>query len=57
MPLETGKSDAALSANISLMMREYRRSGKIGDTRPRDQKHAQEIAAAIAYEKAGRARK
>ena len=57
MPLQTGKSDAALSANISLMIREYRRSGRIGNIRPRDPKHAQEIAAAIAYEKAGKARK
>jgi len=57
MPLQTGKSDAAISANISLMIREYRRSGKIGTTRPRDPKHAQQVAAAVAYEKAGRARK
>ena len=57
MPLQTGKSDAAMSSNISLMIREYRRSGKIGDTTPDDAKHAQKIAAAIAYEKAGRSRK
>lgn len=57
MPLQSGRSDAAISSNMSLMIREYRRSGKIGDTRPRDPEHAQKIAAAIAHEKAGRSRK
>lgn len=52
MPLKEGGSQEIISANIAMLMREYRRTGKIGNTRPDNQEHALEIASAIARDKA-----
>lgn len=46
-PLERGKSTKTRGENISRLMKEYGKSGKIGRITPRDAEHAKEIAAAI----------
>ena len=51
MPLMSGKGDSKHSENVGEMMRSYRRSGKIGNTKARGYKHAERIANAIAYDK------
>lgn len=51
MPLQKGKSDKTRSANIGEVMRSYKETGKIGNTKPRNAKHAAAIASAIAYSK------
>jgi hypothetical protein len=51
MPLVEGAGDAAHSANVAELMREYMKSGKIGKIRPKSKNHAQEISNAIAYRK------
>lgn len=52
MPLKSGKSKATISNNIAEMIRAYKKSGKIGNTKPKNKKHAAKIAAAAAYSKA-----
>ncbi len=49
MPLKSGKKN--LSSNIAEMMRSYKETGKIGNTTPKNKKHAAKIAAAAAYKK------
>ena len=50
MPTIKGdKSQKAHSKNVKEMMDAYKRTGKIGTTRPRNEKHALEIANAAAY--------
>lgn len=53
MPLQSGSSQETVSANIEKLMREYKRTGKIGNTRPTSLDHARKIAAAASYNKAG----
>lgn len=36
---------------IRELMESYERTGKIGNTKPRNKRHAKQIAAAIAYER------
>jgi len=52
VPLSKGSSRRAIGGNISEMLHSYGRTGKIGDTKPRNKKHAAKIAAAAAYSKA-----
>ena len=52
MPLLKGKSQAAISSNISEMERKYKRTGTIGNTRPSSPKKAHQIAVAAAMSKA-----
>ena len=54
MPLKPGRSQATISFNIQEMMRSYEKTGKIGNTKPRNKKDALRIAQAAAYQKAGR---
>lgn len=49
MPLEKGRSKKVQSQNIKEMMDAYGKTGKIGNTRPRNRKHAQKIAIAASY--------
>lgn len=51
MPLKGGKSKSAISKNIKEMMQKYHDTGKIGNTTPKNKKHALEIASAAAYRK------
>ena len=57
MPLKSGKSQKAISGNISEMMGKYEKSGKIGESKPKSKKKAQQQAVAIALSKAGKKRK
>ena len=49
MPLKRGKK--VFKKNVEEMLHSYKESGKIGNTTPRDMKHAQRIATAAAYKK------
>jgi len=57
MPLKKGKSAKTVSANISTLMGDYKKSGKIGTSKPASKAKAQKQAIAIALSKAGKARK
>jgi hypothetical protein len=52
MPLSKGSSPKTISANIAELLRAYKKTGKIGNTRPKNLAHAQKIATAIAQGKA-----
>lgn len=56
MPLKSGSSQKTKSSNIGELVRAFKRTGKIGNTKPRSAKHARVIAAAIAYDKARKAK-
>lgn len=51
MPLRAGSSEQVMDANRQELWRAYRRSGKIGNTRPRDKAHAREIIEGIVWSK------
>ena len=55
MPLEPGSSSETIRHNIEEMMKSWRETGKIGNTHPKSEKKAREIAEAAAYSKAKRA--
>jgi hypothetical protein len=57
MPLEEGCGKKARSDNIRELMEKYKSSGTIGNTTPKSTKHAQAIAAAIAYSKQRKGKK
>jgi len=57
MPLKPGRSKKVISANIREMMRKYERTGKIGNTRPKNKQQAVRIASAAAYRKARQGKK
>lgn len=57
MPLKRGSSQKTISTNIGEMVRAYKESGKIGTSKPKSVGKAVKQAAAIAYAKAGKARK
>jgi hypothetical protein len=57
MPLKKGSSRKVISGNIGEMVRSYKETGKIGTSRPKSSSAAAKQAAAIAYEKAGKAKK
>ena len=44
-----GKSDKTRNKNIREILSSYKKTGKIGNIKPKSMAHAQEIAAAIAY--------
>ena len=54
MPLKKGSGKFTISNNIKELIHAYKEKGKIGNTTPKNMKHAREIASAIAYEKAGK---
>jgi len=57
LPLRRGSSREVISSNIEQLMRDYEETGKIGNVKPRNKRHAAKIASAIAYQKAGKSRK
>jgi len=54
MPLEKGKSQKVVSRNIGEMVGSYKKTGKIGTSKPKSKKKAIEQATAIALTKAGK---
>ena len=57
MPLKKGSSQKTISSNIGTLVRDYKKDGMIGTSKPKSKSAAVKQAAAIAYEKAGKAKK
>jgi hypothetical protein len=57
MPLKSGKSKKTVSSNIKEMVGSYKKTGKIGTSKPASKEKAVKQAAAIAYDNAGIAKK
>jgi hypothetical protein len=57
MPLSKGKGKKAISRNVGEMVKSYKKTGKIGNTKPGSTAKAVKVATAAAYAKAGKARK
>lgn len=53
MPLKEGKSAKTRSANIAELLRSFKGTGRIGNSKPANMKKAVAQASAIAYRKAG----
>jgi len=52
MPLKSGSSQKTIGKNVKELMGAYKKSGKIGTSKPRSKKAAQKQAVAIALSKA-----
>jgi|688.fasta_scaffold2276892_2 hypothetical protein len=57
MPLKKGSSQKTISGNIGELVRTFKKSGKIGTSKPKSKEAAVKQAAAIAYSTAGKSRK
>ena len=56
MPLQKGRSNKTVSANIKKLAHEYEAKGTIGNSHPASKKKAIKQAVAISLSKAGRSR-
>ncbi len=56
MPLQKGRSNKTISANIKKLAHEYEAKGTIGTSHPASKKKAIKQAVAISLKKAGRSR-
>lgn len=54
MPLKKGSSQKTIQKNISELIKSYKKTGKIGSSKPKSAKKAREQAVAIAYSSAGK---
>lgn len=57
MPLKSDKSQKTISKNIGEMVSKYKKTGKIGTSKPKSMEAAIKQASAAAYTKAGKSRK
>ena len=57
MPLKKGSSQKTISRNIGEIVRDYKKDGMIGTSKPASKTAAVKQAAAIAYAKAGKTKK
>ena len=57
MPLKKGSSQKTISSNIGEIVRDYKKDGMIGTSKPKSKAAAVKQAAAIAYAKAGKTKK
>ena len=57
MPLQKGSSKSIISSNIRECIMSYKKSGKIGNIKPRNLKHAMSICSAAAYSTAKKSKK
>ena len=56
MPLKEGSSKKVVGQNIKELMASYRKTGRLGDTRPGNVTEASKQATAIALKNAGKSR-
>ena len=49
MPLKKGTSQDTIGSNIKECLSSYKKTGKIGNTTPKNMEHARKICAAAAY--------
>jgi hypothetical protein len=56
MPLQKGRSKKAVGKNVSTLVGDYKKSGKIGASRPASKAAAVKQAVAISLKKAGKSR-
>jgi len=56
MPLKQGKSQKVVSSNIGEMVGSYKKTGKIGTSKPKSKEKAIKQATAIALSEAGKSR-
>jgi hypothetical protein len=56
MPLKSGSSQKTIGKNVKELMGAYKKSGKIGTSKPESKKEAQKQAVAIALSKAGKSK-
>ena len=54
MPMKSGSSNRTVSQNVSELLKAYHRTGTIGNTTPKSNEKARQIALAAAFTKAGR---
>ena len=57
MPLKEGKSQSVISSNIKECINSYKKTGKIGSTKPKSLKHAIKICQAAAMSSAKKSTK
>ena len=57
MPLQPGKSQKTISANVQEILHSYHQKGTVGHYRPTSKAKARKVAAAIAFSKSGLSRK
>jgi hypothetical protein len=57
MPLKQGKSQKVVSSNVKELVNKFQRTGKIGESQPKNKQAAVKQAVAISLSKAGRSRK
>jgi len=56
VPFKKGSSKSTISTNIRECINSYKKSGKVGNTHPRNLKHAVKICTAAAYTSARRSK-
>ena len=56
MPFKSGRSQATISKNIEECIHSYKKTGKVGNTRPKSLSHAVKICSAAAYSSARRSK-
>jgi hypothetical protein len=56
MPLKKGSSQKTIGSNIGTLVHDYKTTGKIGTSKPKNKAAAVKQAVAIAYNKAGKTR-
>lgn len=54
MPLKKGSSRKTISSNIGEIVRDYKKDGMIGTSKPKNKAAAVKQAVAVAYSKAGK---
>jgi len=57
MPLKRGATQATVSGNIAEMIKSWKKTGKIGTSRPKNLREAMRQASAIAYSTARASKK
>jgi len=56
MPLKAGSSQKTIGKNIKELVGSYKKTGKIGSSKPSSEKAAQKQAVAVALSKAGKSK-